>query len=167
MSSSKDVVIESIDELGSLLARTYWIEEEFEEVTQWDAYTTVEDKYQKLLFRLSHESEGHKASLKRLISNLEGLDMETIKQNSQAREAVKFKKYDQDVEILYEVYENDELALDLYQQICSKTSEEFIEEVWEGDDPDEFFEILSDIIKEEKEHIETVGKYAQKLGRIK
>lgn len=33
MSSSREVVIESIDELGSVLARTYWVEEEFERVT--------------------------------------------------------------------------------------------------------------------------------------
>ncbi len=167
MSPSRDVVIESIDELGSLLARTYWIEEEFEGVTQWEAYTAVEEKYKELLFRLSHESEGHKELLKKLISNLEGLDMETIKQNSQAREAVKFKKYSQDIEILQEVYENDELALDLYSKIHSKTSREFIEKMWEGDDPDEFFQILSEIIEEEKEHIASVGEFAQKLGRVK
>ncbi|MBS3815954.1 MAG: hypothetical protein KGY76_00125 [Candidatus Thermoplasmatota archaeon] len=167
MSSAKEVVIKSIDEIESLLARAYWLEEEFEGVTQWEAYTSVEDKYKELLFRLSHESEGHKESLKKLISNVEGLDMDAIKQNSQARNEIKFKKHTEDVEILYEVYENDQLALDLYQKIHSMTSHEFVEEVWNGDDPEEFFEILSDIIKEEKEHINALGQYAQKLGRVK
>lgn len=167
MSASKEVVIKSIDELESLLSRAYWIEEEFESVTQWESYTSVEDKYKELLFRLSHESEEHKSSLKRLVSNIDGLDMETIKQNSRIRDAVKFNKHSQDAEILYEVYENDKLALDLYQKIYSKISPEFVEEKWQGDDPDEFFDILSKIIKEEKEHIEDVGKYAQKLDRIR
>lgn len=101
-----------------------------------------------------------------MIKNLEGLDLEDIKQNSRARENVKFKRHSQDEEILYEVYENDKLALDLYEKIHSKTSEEFIEEVWEGDDPDEFFEILSQLIEEEKEHIDELKKYARKLDRI-
>ena len=65
------------------------------------------------------------------------------------------------------MYENDKLALDLYEKIHSKTSKEFIEEVWEGDDPGEFFEILSQLMQEEKEHIDELEKYSRKLDRIK
>ena len=93
MSPPREVVIESIDELESLLARAYWIETEFEGVTQWEAYTSVDDKYKDTLFELSHESERHKGDLKRLISNLEGLNLEDIEQNSRARENVKFYKH--------------------------------------------------------------------------
>ncbi len=167
MSPSKEVVIETLDELESLLARAYWIESEFEGVTQWEAYTSVDDKYKDTLFELSHESEGHKGNLKGLISNLKGLDLETIKQNSRARESVSFEKHSQDVEILYEVYENDKLAHDLYEKIYSNTSQEFVERVWEGDDPDEFFEILSELMQEEEEHIEELEKYSRKLDRIR
>ncbi len=163
MSASKDIIIEDIDELESLLARAYWIESEFEEVTQWEAYASVDDKYKDLLFELSHDSEGHKRELKSLISKLEGLDLETIKQNTRARDNVEFKKQTQDVEILYEVYKNDKLALDLYQKIHSKTSEEFIEEVWEGVDSDEFFETLSELIQDEKRHTAKLKQYAQKV----
>ncbi|MFO7793210.1 MAG: hypothetical protein R6W73_09595 [Candidatus Saliniplasma sp.] len=166
MSPPKKIVIKNIDELESLLARAYWIEDEFEGVTQWDAYTSVDEKYKDILFELSHESEGHKSDLKRLISNLKGMDLESVKQNSRTRDSVKFKKHSQDLEILYEVYENDKLALDLYQKIYENTSKEFIEKVWKGDDPDEFFDMLSDLINEERGHIEKVGKYAQKLDRI-
>ncbi len=167
MPTSKEVVIESIDELESLLSRAFWIEAEFEGVTQWEAYTSVDEKYKDTLFELSHESEGHKGNLKKLISNLEGLDIETIKQNSKARENVKFEKHSRDEEILYEVHENDKLALDLYQRIHSNTSREFVESIWEGDDPDEFYKILSELIQEEKEHIDELGKYSRKFDRIR
>ncbi|MFW5945795.1 MAG: hypothetical protein ACOCSJ_02920 [Candidatus Natronoplasma sp.] len=163
MSSQKDITIESIDELESLLARAYWIESEFEEVTQWEAYASIDDKYKDLLFELSHDSEGHKRELKNLISNLDGLDVETTKKDTRARNDVEFKKQTQDLEILYEVYKNDKLALDLYQKIHSKTSEEFIEKVWEGEDPDDFFETFSELIQEEKRHTAKLKKYAQKV----
>ncbi len=166
MASQKGITIESIDELESLLARAYWIESEFEEVTQWEAYASVDDKYRNLLFELSHDSEDHKRELKNLISNLEGLDLETIKQDIRARNNVGFKKRTQDLEILYEVYKNDKLALDLYQKIHSKTSKEFIENVWGGEDPDDFFETFSELIKEEKRHTAKLKKYAQKVDHF-
>lgn len=132
-----------------------------------EGYTSVEKRYKDTLFQLSHESEVHKGNLKKLISNLNGLSIENIRQDSRARENVKFNKHSQDVEILYEVYENDKLALDLYEKIYSNISREFIEEAWEGDDPDEFFETLSKLVEGEKSHIEEMEKHAQKLDRIK
>ncbi len=163
MSPPKKIIIEDIDELESLLARAYWIESEFEELTQWEAYASVDDKYKDLIFELSHDSERHKRQLKSLISNLEGLDMETIKQNTRVRDNVEFKKQTKDLEILYEVYKNDKLALDLYQKINSKSSEDFIEEVWKGMDPDQFFETLSELIQDEKRHTAKLKQYAQKV----
>ncbi len=163
MSPPNEVVIDDIDELETLLARAYWIESEFENVVQWEAYSSVDDKYKDLLFELSHESEEHKADLKELISNIEGLDLETINQDSRAHDSVEFKKQTADEKILYEVYRNDKSALDLYQKIHSKTSKELINEVWRGLDSKEFFEILSNLIQGEKRHISRLKKYAQKF----
>ncbi|MEF8836085.1 MAG: hypothetical protein V5A76_08020, partial [Candidatus Thermoplasmatota archaeon] len=146
-----------------LLARAYWIESEFENVVQWEAYASVDDKYKDLLFELSHESEGHKADLKELISNIKGLDFKTVKEDSRARDKAQFEKQTKDVKILYEVYKNDKLAFDLYQKIHSNTSKELIKDVWEGLDSDEFFEILSNLIQEEKRHTARLKKYAQKF----
>lgn len=89
-----------------------------------------------------------------MISNIDGLDLETIKEDSKGRDAVKFKKHSQDAEILYEIYENDKLARDLYDKICTNTFKEFIEEIWKRDDPAEFFEILDELIQEEQDQID-------------
>ncbi len=162
-----DVVIEDIEELESLLSRVYWIEEEFEQMSLWDAFASVDEKYRDILFKLAHDSEKHKIMLKRLIENVEGLDLDSLKESIKGRQSLKIKRSLIDEEILSEIARNDTLALDIYTKLHDCTSREFIEGIWKGEDPDEFYHTFLELIGYEKRHLEILKPYVGKLQRIR
>lgn len=162
----KDIKIKDVEELESLLERAYWIEAEFEQSFQWEAYTNLSEKYRDKIFRLSHNSQGHKNVLKKIIKNLEGVSLERIEKKTSQKE-FEFKSGWQDSEIFTEILKYEYLVKDIYTRIREYTSEDLIEEVWKKDDPEEFFKTFSYLIKQEEEHEEIVKAEAGKISRIK
>lgn len=162
-----DIVIEDIEELESLLSRVYWIEQEFEQMLLWDAFTSVDEKYRDILFLLAHDSEKHKIMLKRVIENIKGIELDTIKENIKERKSMKSRLSMIDEEILAEIGKNDVLALELYTNIHKYTSRSFIESIWEGEDPDTFFKTFKTLMAYEKKHVEILKPYVGKLGRVR
>ncbi len=167
MLEEDDIVIEDIDELVSLLARAYWIEDQFEQMTLWDTYTSIGEKYRDIVFRLAHDSEKHKIKLKKLISNISGIDLKTITNYTKARQNVGLNRSLLSEEILGEIKKHDILALELYTRIYKHTAKELLDEIWEGERHDEFYEILAHLMRDEAKHIKIVEPYVGKLQRIR
>ncbi|MFO7991196.1 MAG: hypothetical protein R6U61_02750 [Thermoplasmata archaeon] len=164
--AENEIVIDDIDEVASLLSRAYWFEEEFEQTTQWDGYYSMDEKYRDLIFQLSHESEGHKRQIKKIIKNLEGIELEDIMKDASTKKNVEVTKSRYDEEVLGGIMKNDMLARDLYARLIKHVSKDLLEERWTGDDPEEFFKILAKLILDEKRHIDMVKPYVGKLERI-
>ncbi len=162
----KDIKVDDPDELESLLERAYWIEAEFEQSFQWEAYTTLSERHRDKIFRLSHDSQGHKTVLRKIIKNLDGVSMERIEKKASQKD-FDFKPGWQDSEIFTEILKYEHLVKDIYTRIKDYTSEELIENIWEKDDPEEFFTTFKYLIEQEEEHVEIVKPEAGKISRIK
>lgn len=162
-----DNIIGHIDELEAIIKRAFWIENEFESMIAWDAYTQIDDSKRDILYKLAHDSEKHKTKVKKLIKNLKGLDVDNIRKDMREKQ-FDLKQRAADSEIFTSVLKGDLLALDLYTKLNSYTSEKLLEDRWMGD-KDEYYSILESLIKEEKDHIKQLKPYAYigKIERIK
>ena len=70
--SENDFKITMRNEFLSLLGKAYWLESQFENIMQWQAYMSIKnDSYRNVLFQLSHDSEKHKGVLLQLITHFE------------------------------------------------------------------------------------------------
>jgi len=58
---TEKIEITDLDELGLLIGKAYWIESQFELSIQWEAYMSVKEKYKDVLFKIAHDSAGHKS----------------------------------------------------------------------------------------------------------
>jgi hypothetical protein len=71
------------NEFLSLLGKAYWLETQFENIMQWQAYMSVKnDSYRNMLFQLSHDSEKHKEIIVQLITHFEDVSTETLDEHS-------------------------------------------------------------------------------------
>jgi hypothetical protein len=159
------IEINNIEELSSLLGKAYWMESQLELVGQWEAYMVAKkDKYRDILFRISHDSEGHKILLRRIASNIEDLDLE------KALEKQKEKKFDfrrlHDEEIIAELLKNEMIVLDIYEKLKSFTGKEFIERIWKGTRAQDFYEDLNWLIAQERAHVGLLKPFAGRIERI-
>ncbi|MFO8109043.1 MAG: hypothetical protein R6U17_00755 [Thermoplasmata archaeon] len=167
MTELDDIFIEDIEELESLLQRTYWIEDEFEQMAYWEGFSTLHEQYRDVIFRLPHDSEKHKIMLNKIINSIEGIELEDIKKGVRKREEGSSRRQKMDEEVLTEMIKNDRLALDLYSKIHKHTSREFIEEIWTGENSNEFFDIFKRLMAEEQKHIDILRPHVGKLERIR
>ena len=71
-----------------------------------------------------------------------------------------------DEEILTELLKNEYLALDVYTKLHMYTDKEFIEKIWKGKNPNQFFKNMEFLINEEKKHINLLTPLAGKIERI-
>lgn len=162
----KDIEVEDAEELESLLERAYWIEAEFEQSFQWEAYTNLSEKYRDKIFRLSHDSQGHKTILKKIIKNLDGVSLERIKKNAR-KEKFDIKPGWQDSEIFTEIFKYEQLVKDIYKRIERHTSPKLIDEIWKKENSEEFFKTFQYLIEQEEEHEDIVRPEAGKISRIR
>jgi hypothetical protein len=157
--------IKNKNELFSLLGKVYWVETQLELSSQWDAYFLVkEQKHRDILFRISHDSEAHKAIVKLVANQLEGMDL------NQAKEEMKdapynFRKLHVE-EVMAEVMRYEELAKDLYSKIHELTSFDLIKEIWKGDEPNNYFKLMKWLLSQENAHIKMLQPYAGQIERI-
>ncbi len=159
------IEINTIEELTSIIGKAYWMESQLELVGQWEAYMVAKkDKYRDILFRISHDSEGHKILLKRIASNIEKLDLE------KALESYKEKKFDfrrlHDEEIIAELLKNEMIVLDHYEKLKSFVGKDFMELVWKGERYQDFFEDMNWLIAQERAHVGLLKPHAGRIERI-
>jgi len=165
--SENEFKITAQSEFLSLLGKAYWLETQFENISQWQAYMTVKDEsYRNALFTLSHDSEKHKTILTELIANFEGITTETLEEHA----GLKQKEFDLrgkwDEEIITELLKNEYLALDVYTKLYMHTDRDFLQKLWIGENFELFFKQLEFLMKEEKKHINILTPLAGKLERI-
>jgi rubrerythrin len=155
------------NEFLSLLGKAYWLETQFENIMQWQAYMSVKnDSYRNVLFQLSHDSEKHKGILVQLITHFEDVTTEILDEHSGMFKKEFDLKGKWDEEIITELLKNEYLALDVYTKLHSYTDKDFMKKMWKGTDSDLFFKQLEFLINEEKKHINLLTPLAGKLERI-
>lgn len=155
------------DEFLSLLGKAYWLETQFENIMQWQAYMTIKkDSYRNVLFQLSHDSEKHKDILTQLIKNFEDVTTKTLEEHAGMMKKEFDLKGKWDEEIITELLKNEYLALDIYTKLHLYTDKEFIQGMWKTSSPDQFFKHMEFLINEEKKHINLLTPLAGKLERI-
>lgn len=165
--SGNELKITALDEFLSLLGKAYWLETQFENIMQWQAYMTVKNEsYRNALFTLSHDSEKHKAIILQFIEKFEGVTTTTLEEHAGLKQKEFDLKGKWDEEIITELLKNEFLALDVYTKLYMHTDREFIKKIWKGTNPEEFFTQLEFLIKEEKKHINILTPLAGKLERI-
>lgn len=165
--SGNNFRITTKDEFLSLLGKAYWLETQFENIMQWQAYMTIKnDSYRNVLFQLSHDSEKHKEILIKLISNFVDVTTKTLEERAGMKEKEFDMKGKWDEEILTELLKNEYLALDVYTKLHMYTDKEFIEKIWKGKNPNQFFKNMEFLINEEKKHINLLTPLAGKIERI-
>jgi rubrerythrin len=165
--SENEFKISMKTEFLSLLGKAYWLESQFENIMQWQAYMTIKnDSYRNVLFQLSHDSEKHKGILLQLITHFENVTNKTLEEHSGMVEKEFNLKGKWDEEIITELLKNEYLALDIYTKLYSYTDKEFLKKIWKGSDSDLFFKQLEFLISEEKKHINLLTPLAGKLERI-
>jgi hypothetical protein len=165
--SGNEFKITTKEEFLSLLGKAYWLETQFENIMQWQAYMTIKkDSYRNVLFQLSHDSEKHKGILTQLITNFEDITTKTLEDHSGMMKKEFDLKGKWDEEIITELLKNEYLALDVYTKLYMYTDKEFIEKTWRGENPNEFFKHMEFLINEEKKHIHLLTPLAGKLERI-
>jgi len=165
--SENDFKITAQDEFLSLLGKAYWLETQFENILQWQAYMTVKNEnYRGALFTLSHDSEKHKMILTQLITNFEGITAETLERAAGMKQKDFDLKGKWDEEIITELLKNEYLALDIYTKLFMYTDRNFLQNIWKGEKPDLFFKQLEYLMKEEKKHINLLTPLAGRLERI-
>lgn len=155
------------DEFLSLLGKAYWLETQFENIMQWQAYITVKNEaYRNALFIISHDSEKHKGILLQFIENLEGISRQDIEEQAGLKQKELDMKGKWDEEIITELLKNEHLVLDVYTKLHMYTDKKLIQKIWKGEHAEEFFTQLEFLMREEKKHINILTPLAGKLERI-
>jgi len=165
--SDTDFKITTKDEFLSLLGKAYWLETQFENIMQWQAYMTIKnDSYRNALFQISHDSEKHRTILTQLIKNFKDVTVNTIEDYASLKEKDMDFKGKWDEEIITELLKNEHLVLDIYTKLHTYTDKEFLQKIWKGSSSDQFFKHLEFLKKEEEKHILLLTPLAGKLERI-
>lgn len=165
--SNNEFKITTLNEFLSLLGKAYWLETQFENIMQWQAYMTVKNNsYRNVLFQLSHDSEKHKGIIIQLITHFKDVSSKTLEDHSGMLEKEFDLKGKWDEEIITELLKNEYLALDVYTKLHTYLDKEFLKKMWKGSDSELFFKHLEFLINEEKKHINLLTPLAGKLERI-
>jgi hypothetical protein len=165
--SENEFKITTKDEFLSLLSKAYWLETQFENIMQWQAYITVKNEtYRNALFIISHDSEKHKGILLQFVENLEGISRQDVEEQAGLKQKEFDLKGKWDEEIITELLKNEHLVLDVYTKLHMYIDTELIQKMWKGKHPEEFFTQLEFLMREEKKHINILTPLAGKLERI-
>jgi|GEM_PF-3062734 len=155
-----------LDELREMLWRANWIESQLELAVQWEAYAYISEKYRDIIFKITHESQGHRITLNRLCKKLDGIDLENYTGITKIKEPELKFKHMTDQEMLSEIMKYENLALDIYKKLHFYSNRELIKKIWRGEEPEEYFKTLQQIIKDEERHICWLKPFVGKIERI-
>jgi len=144
-------------EFISLINDAYWMEAHLEFFNEFIAALKVMNpKYKEVIKRISDDSHQHKEILDKLITNISFLDLNRIQTETGRKSA------DMDLDIMSEenimktLLENENKVHDFYQQLYDSTDRIMLEQVWTGDNIDEFYQTVQNLINWEQKHIELV-----------
>ncbi len=143
-----------IEMLNRFLGYAYWSESQLEEETLERALDEDIEKYKDDLFQLSRKSEDHRSLLEELGSKIVGIDIE--KYSEQAEAKMSYLKRSTEKRILAGILEREKFKRDVYKELLSSTDEDILEDVWEGDDPERFFEIIKELSQDKKEAVSSL-----------
>ena len=159
------IEITDFDELSTLLGGAYWIETKMEQVVEREAYIESSKKFKDIMFKLHHDSSGHKSQLEKLCSNLKGFNLD------EATKDLRVKEFDfngmVDDTIIAEMLKYDQLAVDIYTRLYKFTNKELIKEIWMGEDPEDYFKEFERLIKEELAHVALLKPHVERVRRIR
>ena len=149
--------IRDIDELQYLMEKLYWIEVSLEMLGQWEGYLEAGEKYRDSLFKISRDSQRHRSMVKKLCSNIDGLNVARI---TEEREETGFDfKGKKDEEIIFDIMKHERTAHDMYTRLRDLTDRDLIKERWLEEDPEDYFKQLDMLIKEEEGHIALIKPF--------
>jgi len=159
-----NIKIKSEKELFSLLERAYFYEEMLENDLDWDAFLFMGEKFRDVVFKLAHDSAGHKENIQGLADNLEGMVIGDLK------EKINVPQYNfqdlEDEEIVSKLYDLEVLMEDFYTNLYKHTSRKLIRDIWLGDNSEEFFQNIKFLIAQERTHQKLLEPYVKTIQRI-
>jgi hypothetical protein len=158
--SMTDIEINDPEELMALLARAYWMEAELEVSTEWEAYIETWKGYKEILFQITHDSEQHKLYLKKVIRNVDGMDIQAHLEGK-SKKNFDFREMEP-VDMLKEIVKYDYAAVDLYQKLHDCVSRQMLERIWLGDVVDDFYSVMKWLVGQEEMHVELLESHIGK-----
>ena len=164
---SDQKIVQTSSELFSILAYLYWCESMVEPLMLWEAYREVDKKEARtVLFKILVASEEQNNRLRLLFKQLDEFDVdETIAKHNYIQKEFKFKDASYD-RIFSVIVKNKNFLFHLYNDIFYQTDHELIQEIWKGDNPDDYFDVLQSIIDKKKQQIEMLQPFLGKMERI-
>ncbi len=154
--------IKTKEELITLLGRGYWIETQFEETAEWNAYvSSLSEKGREVIFILASDSARHKITLEEIGIKL-GTDLKNVIDKFDKR-IFDFSKMKED-EIFKVILEHEIIARDLYSRLYEFVDREIFRDSKLS--ADEFFNAMKMLIEDEEKHIKLVEPLSDKTVRI-
>lgn len=155
------MAISTKEDLQFLLHRGWEIEKNFESLTAWKSFVSVNSTHRMTVLTLVRDSHKHRLNLEKLLKTL-GLEAPT--------KEIPEKIFDftgmLDAEILQKTIEQDEIARDLYTKILEDTDPKLVSALSGRKTVDFFYQTLKDMVEDEKKHIKMVKKIAGHIERI-
>jgi len=158
-----DVKITDLEELGNILRRLYWIESQYENSAEWEAYLTINEDKRDLIYKLIYDSEKHKIEVERIANNL-GINLREKIDDSEG-DSFNFSKITDD-EIFNKILKFEEIMKELYLRILNNTDRELVESKWKDKNPEFFFDKLKWLVSQEEKHINMIKPKACNLMRV-
>lgn len=155
------MAISTKEELQFLLHRGWEIEKKFEYLSAWKGFVTVALTYRMTLLTLARDSHKHKLNLEKLLKIL-NLEAPT---NEIPDETFDFAGMF-DAEILQKIIEQDEIVADLYTELEEKTDPKLIATLANEKGVEFFYQMLKQMVEDEKRHVKMVRAYVLTIERI-
>jgi len=151
-SKVSNVIIRSLDKF---LGYAYWSEFQMSSSNIMNLYQKI-GKYKDSLLELAQRSTEHQSLLEAIGTNLEGINFKEDVEPADMKELYTGSKTEE--QIFDDLKEREEFKLDVYKKLQTSTDIEVIRDIWKGDDPGEYFEILDDLIKGKEENIDLLNR---------
>ena len=155
------MAISTKEELQFLLNRSWEIEKNFESLSVWKGFVSVDSTYRMTVLTLARESHKHRLDLEKLLETL-NLEPPT---NELLGETFNFEGM-LDVEMLQKIVRHDETVADLYTELAEKTDPKLVAYLSGAENVDFFYKTLKQLAEDEKRHVNMVRAITGTITRI-
>ena len=155
------MAISTKEELQFLLHRSWEIEKNFESMSVWKGFVSVDSTYRKTILTLARDSHKHRLDLEKLLKTL-NLESPTTEVPAQTFDFEGML----DVEVLQKIVRHDETAADLYTELAEKTDPKLIASLSGAKNVDFFYETLKQLAEDENRHVNMVRNITGTITRI-
>jgi len=138
-----------LDSLERSLGFSYFSESNLES-NLWDIYKDIGKGKEKFIEMAEFSSKSN-SLVEELKERLEGLDIEEASERAKIRMSSYGIKSSE--ETFKKLWKQELLKIQLYEKLKSSTDLELVKKLWKGEDPDEFYEDLEDLIRYGKKKI--------------